>query len=513
MVKPRLFIGSSAESVNIAYAAQQNLRHSAEVTVWDQGVFKLSATALESLLQILDTSDFGMFVFSPDDLLEIRGTENAAVRDNVILELGLFVGRLGRERCFILVPDKSSDLRIPTDMIGMTPGTYETDRSDGSLQAATGPACHEVRERIDKLGTREQRSESPTVNPTADKRETDEEAQAATVRSITESLQRPEASTDRKWMIAFLERKYDEALGLVIKRLAEESDPTKRLNLECYAARIKYAINPPTGIAELEKLIASYPDQYQPYQQLGYAYRGSNLQTEGLRVIDSALGKVAEKYQLLRLKAYLLWDIGYNDEGIQILREAISQSPTGIDGYIQLSDHFAEIEKYADAKVILEEAISTAPENEQVLSKFARLLLDRFEPKEALIAYNQLVSRWPNNPTYRTLRGNIYVLLELNDLAMRDYKQANSLAEPKEAWIIANIGNLFKNRGFYEEGIGFLKQALELEPNDDYAHQRLAEALRFQGEEEEKASNIAKEAKRTALVAKYGLPRKESSKT
>lgn len=132
MVKPRLFIGSSAESVNIAYAAQQNLRHSAEVTVWDQGVFKLSATALESLLQILDTSDFGMFVFSPDDLLEIRGTENAAVRDNVILELGLFVGRLGRERCFILVPDKSSDLRIPTDMIGMTPGTYETYRSDGS---------------------------------------------------------------------------------------------------------------------------------------------------------------------------------------------------------------------------------------------------------------------------------------------------------------------------------------------------------------------------------------------
>jgi tetratricopeptide (TPR) repeat protein len=216
---------------------------------------------------------------------------------------------------------------------------------------------------------------------------------------------------------------------------------------------------------------------------------------------------------LLRLKPYLLWDIGYNDEGVQILREAISQCPTGIDGYIQLSDHFAEIEKYADAKVILEEAISTAPENEQVLSKFARLLLDRFEPKEALIAYNQLVSRWPNNPTYRTLRGNIYVLLELNDLAMRDYKQANSLAEPKEAWIIANIGNLFKNRGFYEEGIGFLKQALELEPNDDYAHQRLAEALRFQGEEEEKASNIAKEAKRTALVAKYGLPRKESSKT
>jgi predicted nucleotide-binding protein len=114
-MKSRLFIGSSRESITIAYGAQQNLHHTAEVTVWDQGVFQLSVTALESLLKVLETCDFGMFVFSPDDIITIRGETNRAVRDNIIFELGLFVGALGRERCFILVPDGTHELRIPTD--------------------------------------------------------------------------------------------------------------------------------------------------------------------------------------------------------------------------------------------------------------------------------------------------------------------------------------------------------------------------------------------------------------
>ena len=73
MNKPRLFIGSSVEGLNIAYAAQKNLMHDAEVTVWPQGVFALSKSALDSLISQLDNEDFALFVFSPDDLVLIRG--------------------------------------------------------------------------------------------------------------------------------------------------------------------------------------------------------------------------------------------------------------------------------------------------------------------------------------------------------------------------------------------------------------------------------------------------------
>jgi predicted nucleotide-binding protein len=149
--KPRIFIGSSVESISLAYAVQKNLRYVAEVTVWDQGVFELSRTALESLLKELDRSDFGAFILAPDDIAKIRGQENRIVRDNVIFELGLFIGRLGIERCFFITPDQKEELHLPSDLLGISSATYETNRQDGNIQAALGPACYEIRLALEKI--------------------------------------------------------------------------------------------------------------------------------------------------------------------------------------------------------------------------------------------------------------------------------------------------------------------------------------------------------------------------
>jgi predicted nucleotide-binding protein len=47
----------------------------------------------------------------PEDFLEIRQNRELAVRDNVIFELGLFLGRLGRERIVFLAPKTDSGNR------------------------------------------------------------------------------------------------------------------------------------------------------------------------------------------------------------------------------------------------------------------------------------------------------------------------------------------------------------------------------------------------------------------
>ena len=152
-VRPRLFIGSSAKSVKFAYAIQQNLEDDAEVTVWKQGIFKLSKSAVENLVVALDGSDFAVFVFAPDDTIQLGGKKYSAVRDNVVFELGLFMGKLGRHRVFVVTP-KRRRLRIPTDLAGITLGRFDPDRHDKNLEAAFGPFCSQVRTSIRERGPR-----------------------------------------------------------------------------------------------------------------------------------------------------------------------------------------------------------------------------------------------------------------------------------------------------------------------------------------------------------------------
>ena len=149
-MKPTLFVGSSSESLDVAYAAQRNLEDVAEVVVWKQGIFELTRSYLESLLDALDDTEFGLFVFAPDDVTKIRGTEMTTARDNVVFELGLFIGRLGRERSFIMMPKGVSDFRLPSDLLGICTATYDSPSRPNRLQAALGPACHDIRNAIRK---------------------------------------------------------------------------------------------------------------------------------------------------------------------------------------------------------------------------------------------------------------------------------------------------------------------------------------------------------------------------
>ena len=139
MRKPRIFIASSSESLDVADAINVNLEHQAEVTVWKNG-FKLSSSSIDSLVEKSTIMDFAIFVFTPDDIATIRDQSKYIVRDNVLFELGLFTGTLGKERCFI-VKHRGVELHFPTDLLGLAPADYDGDRSDGDLMSAINYPC------------------------------------------------------------------------------------------------------------------------------------------------------------------------------------------------------------------------------------------------------------------------------------------------------------------------------------------------------------------------------------
>lgn len=148
----RVFIASSKEGLDVAYAVQENLAHIAEVTVWSQGVFDLSEYTLEDIVEQVSLSDFGIFIFSFEDLSVIRNEKVKTTRDNVLLELGLFIGYLGRKRCFILMPKTGEKLHLPTDLLGIKPAFYDPYRSDKNLVAAVGPASNQIARSMAKQG-------------------------------------------------------------------------------------------------------------------------------------------------------------------------------------------------------------------------------------------------------------------------------------------------------------------------------------------------------------------------
>jgi CAP12/Pycsar effector protein, TIR domain len=151
MPKPSLFIGSSTEGLDFARAVRTSLSDVAETALWNDGVFSLGRTFIESLISAVSRFDFAALVLTPDDRMVVRNDQTLGPRDNIVFELGLFMGRLGRERTFIVRPG-SGDLKIPSDLAGVSVASFDWPRSDGNHRAALGPACDLMREAIRDLG-------------------------------------------------------------------------------------------------------------------------------------------------------------------------------------------------------------------------------------------------------------------------------------------------------------------------------------------------------------------------
>jgi diguanylate cyclase (GGDEF)-like protein len=158
--RPALFVSCSKEQKALAYAIQQELDHDVEVTLWTQGFFAPSGYTVDELIRQLPRFDFGVFLFTADDMLEKRNMTYAAPRDNVIFELGMFFGRLGRERCFILSP-RHRQVGMPSDLLGIATLDYDENRSDSNLRAAVGPACNEIRNAVLQYGALQLAASAP----------------------------------------------------------------------------------------------------------------------------------------------------------------------------------------------------------------------------------------------------------------------------------------------------------------------------------------------------------------
>jgi hypothetical protein len=148
---PSLFIGSSTEGLKYAKALQAELDRTCEPSIWTQGAFNSTASTLQSLLEKAANVDFAALILTPDDLVETRNTVKQAPRDNVIFELGIFLGSIGPERVFLIVP-RDTPMGLPSDLAGINQLDFRSNRQDGNLHAAMGVVATKMEPIISRLG-------------------------------------------------------------------------------------------------------------------------------------------------------------------------------------------------------------------------------------------------------------------------------------------------------------------------------------------------------------------------
>jgi predicted nucleotide-binding protein len=152
--RPVVFLGSSSESRLIVTAMAAEFKDDdVLIRPWSKpGIFEASSYPIETLENEVRKADYAILVVSPDDKVFSRKQLSPAPRDNIVFELGLFMGSLTRKRTFLLQP-KGTKLKIPSDLLALTALRYDIG-SALTLRRRLLPACNELRQIIERDGPR-----------------------------------------------------------------------------------------------------------------------------------------------------------------------------------------------------------------------------------------------------------------------------------------------------------------------------------------------------------------------
>jgi hypothetical protein len=145
------------EGLPLAQTVKESLSDHSEADLWkDESVFPIGEVALRTLEEHATRYDFAVIVMTPDDIGESRNSVSAIARDNLVFELGLFMGGIGAKRTLIICSDRDG-MRLPSNLNGLDIAFYHEAMVDSDVKKAVATACGQVRERLRVLGISEGR--------------------------------------------------------------------------------------------------------------------------------------------------------------------------------------------------------------------------------------------------------------------------------------------------------------------------------------------------------------------
>lgn len=332
----------------------------------------------------------------------------------------------------------------------------------------------------------------------------EELTQETVAKTIEQTKQQEEGKEEKgSWVEAlYFAKDYDKSIEL-LKRELEEADADRRVSLKALLGYSKFMKDKRIGVEYFEDVIREHEANTSTYYWYVICYYEKEDYNAAIAIAKRGIDELEEAWpDLYELYAECLFRLNREIEAIGLLEEALKRYPERPSHYIKIADILIRLEMKDLASDCCKVGITFCPKDIDLLYRYAGIATEIEKYDEAMTIYLKLTDLKPEEPHYWGLLGNQYLQLQFNDLSLEAYKKGNQLASEKQAWIIGNIGNLMKNRGFNTEGASYFYKALTVDPNSQYSHERLAEALKSSQEEKEKRDKTAEEVRRQLRV--YG---------
>jgi len=141
--RPTIFIASSDEALPIARAVKEQFAKHTGVDIWNENIFTVNRNYLDTLLNRASYYEYFIAVFAPDDVVTRRKKLVQVTRDNVIFEFGLFLGRLGPNRAFLILQE---GVDLFSDWSGIEIARFPKGKANEI--PAVGAACDKIRRQM-----------------------------------------------------------------------------------------------------------------------------------------------------------------------------------------------------------------------------------------------------------------------------------------------------------------------------------------------------------------------------
>ncbi len=297
------------------------------------------------------------------------------------------------------------------------------------------------------------------------------------------------------WVQLLTSRRYKEARELLVEEIKVTSEIKLLVFLKCESALILSYYDFNQAVYEFKTLIDEHASHSIVYSSFSNIYSRTRQYEEAISVIDEGIKQFedSEKYNLILTKAELLETSHRLDESKDIAKEVAEKSISDnqkSQAYLQIGQIQEKQNTRNEARNSYLKAYSANPNNRDNVFNISEYFREINDYRTELVFRKRLVNINSNNSIELGYLGNCYVALGLFSLAMESYKKALSVNELDTSWVVSNIGNIFNNVGLYSTAVEILNEALEKGQKNEYAYNRLSQALENHQSEQSREREI-----------------------